>query len=257
MEDPNKFEITTYLVEELERKVLRSFSNEEDDFYMQKFYGPFDPIVLDRKIQGPMLDYFIKYIYTRTEPLNATEINKWLIISLNQFKTHSPEQRKEPLREAYFQVYYFGTYMTRKPTETDNHVNKFFELIFESYKRNFHLFQNVTLQALDDLKKGYLGSFVKVANQDFQESKKKIKTNLSVPQLAYLFKVLKEVGIITNNENNEIYNVLEQNFSSKQREDISINTLKNDFEAPAYATIEFWREKFMLLVQKARKDKEK
>ena len=77
-----------------------------------------------------------------------------------------------------------------------------------------------------------------------------------MPQLAYLFKVLKKAGIITNDNNQEMYDLVTENCSSKKREDISINTLKNDFESPDYATIEFWREKFMLLVQKARQDKE-
>lgn len=255
MEELHKFEITSYLVEELERKVLRSFSNEEDDFYMQKFYSPFDPIVLDRKIQGPLLDYFMKYIYTRTKPLNATEINNWLNISLNQFKTHSPDQRKETLREAYFQVYYYGTYKTRKPTETDNYVNRFFELIFESYKRNFYLFEQAAEQARSDFKDGLLGS-TNIISPTKVDDKKKLRTNLTVAELAYLFKAMLSEGFITSRKNSEIYSFISDNFSSKKQEKISPNTIKNHFEATDNATLTAWQVNFGKLALKAKKDKE-
>ncbi len=109
---------------------------------------------------------------------------------------------------------------------------------------------------MDDFKKGFLGSFAKLSTQEFQESKKKIKTDLTVQQLGYLFRIFKEEGIITSKINQEIYEVVIESFSSKRKEDISHNTLKNHFESPERDTIDFWRQKFMQLVQKARKDKE-
>ena len=55
----------------------------------------------------------------------------------------------------------------------------------------------------------------------------------------------------------DIYNVAIENFSSKRREEISVHSFKNHFEAPDHNTIEYWRTKFMKLVERARKDKEK
>lgn len=254
MEELLNFEIKVHLVEELELRIIKVVSS-ESDFLSYWIDSMYETDYFERYMQGPLLHEYYKYIYTRSKPLNDNEKLNWLTISINQFNTHRPELRKEYLSEKILTA--IGPRFSDIPDSKPADLDLFFETIFKSYQNNFHLFKDLTLKAMDDFKKGYLGSFAKLSTQEFPESQKKIKTNLSVPQLAYLFKVLQEVGIITNNNNQEIYAVLKQNFSSKKREDISSNTLKNDFEAPDYATIEFWREKFMQLVQKARKDKEK
>ncbi len=254
MKELFKFEIESHLVEELETYVIKVALHDSEYGY-NYFIDEFDPEYFDRFLKGPMLNEFTQYIYTRVRPLNSNEINNWLTISISQFRTHKPELRKTYLKEMYLSQFYPS--QPKETRQAHSSVESFLELVLESYSRNFHLFESTTIQAMSDFKKGYLGSFTSFLTQESPESKIKLKTNLSVPQLAYFFKVLKEENIIIDATNADIYEFLAANFSSKKKEDISTNTLKNDFEAPDYVTIEFWRVKFMELVAKARKDKEK
>lgn len=257
MEELKKFEITSYLVEELENRVLRAFNREAGYYDFRDFLKPpFDPLDLDRRIQGDILDLFIKYIYVRSKPLSSVEINNWLTISLNQFKTHSPDKRKEFLREAYLDYASYGNYKTRLKKEFYSNEESFFELIFDSYNRNFHLFEEATEQAKTDFNQGYLGTIQSISSLNSQQ-KKKLKTNLTVSELTYLFKALNAEKIISSRYNSDIYSFISDNFSSKQQEDISTKSIKNHFEDPDPAAITFWQGKFANLKERAKKDKEK
>ncbi len=57
----------------------------------------------------------------------------------------------------------------------------------------------------------------------------KLTTGLSVGQLAYLFRILQETGVIGVKSGNELFRFLQSNFSSKRQETISIHTLSNKY----------------------------
>ena|SRR5690554_715102 len=87
--------------------------------------------------------------------------------------------------------------------------------------------------------------------------KNKLKTNLTVKEIAYLFRALYEEGIIEAKHKTDICNFIAESFSSKQKEDVSANSLRNAFESPDFNAVDFWHEKFIHLMQRAKKDKEK
>lgn len=57
----------------------------------------------------------------------------------------------------------------------------------------------------------------------------KVKTILSVPQLAYSIRLLKDSGIITNDNRSELIRFFSKNFSSHQVENISTESFKGDY----------------------------
>lgn len=87
--------------------------------------------------------------------------------------------------------------------------------------------------------------------------KNKLKTNLTVKEIAYLFRALYEEGIIDAKHKTDIFNFIAESFSSKQKEDVSANSIKNAFDVPDFNAMDFWFEKFIRLRDRTKKDKEK
>nr|WP_294894742.1 hypothetical protein [uncultured Pedobacter sp.] len=84
----------------------------------------------------------------------------------------------------------------------------------------------------------------------------KLKTKLSVPQLAYFFKALVAEDFFEFKTKKEIYDFISVNFSSKGSEDISENSIKNKYEQPKLEDVDFLHHKFINLCQTAKKDKD-
>ncbi|HAZ04502.1 MAG: hypothetical protein A2W95_10560 [Bacteroidetes bacterium GWA2_40_14] len=72
-----------------------------------------------------------------------------------------------------------------------------------------------------------------------------------------MFKALHTEGIFDSKHKTDIFKFIAENFSSKQQDDISVNSIKNHFDNPEFNAVESWHEKFIHLVQQAKKDKEK
>lgn len=72
-----------------------------------------------------------------------------------------------------------------------------------------------------------------------------IKSNLTVPQLAYLFRILAKTNIIEipARRNNELINWIIGNFQSKNRETIKHTSLRIKYFTPDPAAIDFWELK--------------
>ena len=62
-----------------------------------------------------------------------------------------------------------------------------------------------------------------------KESEFKVKTILSVPQLAYSIRLLKDTGIITNENKSELIRFFSKNFSSAHAESISSYSFKGNY----------------------------
>lgn len=117
------------------------------------------------------------------------------------------------------------------------------------------------LREINNLKIEYLNKLIAVIdNFSFETAHvpvKKLKTNLTVKEIAYLFRALHDEGIIESRQKTDLFNFIAENFSSKQKDEISANSIKNAFDTPDYNAVDFWQEKFTHFMQKAKKDKEK
>ena len=246
-----------YLVEELELRV--SIEAVEYQRKLSEFWQEytFDPHYFKRFMEGPLLSEFVQTIYKRTQHLNNNEINKYLTVSLSQFKTHSPQLRFEAMKEQFWNDYWGPNNDMGHYSRMNDYDTKYFTHVFKWYELHFHLFREATEQALDDFKKGYLGSFADFSIQNNLQPKQKLKTNLTVKEIAYLFRALHDEGIIESRQKTDLFNFIAENFSSKQKDEISANSIKNAFDTPDYNAVDFWQEKFTHLMQKAKKDKEK
>lgn len=129
---------------------------------------------------------------------------------------------------------------------------------FEDYETAIGLDE---IKEVNNLKIDYLDQLVNLIDGFSFETapvpSKKLKTNLTVKELAYLFRALHDEKIIESRQKTDIFNFIADNFSSKQKDEISANSIKNAFDTPDYNAVDFWQEKFTHLMQKAKKDKEK
>ena len=85
----------------------------------------------------------------------------------------------------------------------------------------------------------------------------KIKTKLSVPQLAYLFRCLvDEKGILNEKNKASLFRKISAGYISTRQDNISPGSISNKFSMPDPNAIDFWDEKFTHLKQLARNDAE-
>jgi len=85
----------------------------------------------------------------------------------------------------------------------------------------------------------------------------KINTNLSVPQLAYLYKCLNnEKGILKERNKAALYRKISRNYRSSRQDKISPDSIRNKFSSPEANAIDFWIVKFEHLRQIAENDAE-
>lgn len=85
----------------------------------------------------------------------------------------------------------------------------------------------------------------------------KIQTNLSVKELAFLFKMLCVEKIIIPENQTELFKFIAANFSTKGKDDLSWKSVKNNFLSSDFKTADDWIEKFIHLQQHSKKIREK
>ena len=85
----------------------------------------------------------------------AFEINKYLTLSVNQFKTHTPTKRAEEFKRIYHDTYWYPNYMEYNPNQYEN---KYPVHVWKHYKNHFHLYKEASENMLQDFKKGLIGS---------------------------------------------------------------------------------------------------
>jgi hypothetical protein len=72
----------------------------------------------------------------------------------------------------------------------------------------------------------------------------KIKVNLTVPQIAYLFRALDKVGILDVKNKMDLFKSISEIFQTTGKEEPSVKNIKNKFYTPDDFAINFWDEKF-------------
>ncbi|ARV08247.1 hypothetical protein BTO05_00810 [Winogradskyella sp. PC-19] len=143
------------LVEELEKRLAIEaveYKKNCDDYW--ETYT-FDPTYFDTFISGELYTIFLNAIYERIKPLNDFEINKYLTLSVNQFKTHTPTKRAEIFKRIYNATYWYPNYMEYEEYEYET---KYVMHVWKHYANHFHLFKEATENVLQDFKKGLIGS---------------------------------------------------------------------------------------------------
>ena len=162
------------LVEELEKRVAIEaveYRKNCDDYW--ETYT-FDPTYFDTFISGNLYNVFLNAIYERIKPLNDFEINKYLTLSVNQFKTHTPEKRAEAFKRIYHDTYWHPNYMEYNPNQYEN---KYPVHVWKHYANHFHLFKEASENILQDFKKGLIGSSRKQEVIEKPKTKPKSKHN--------------------------------------------------------------------------------
>lgn len=96
-------------------------------------------------------------------------------------------------------------------------------------------------------------------NNTVTSTNRKLKTNLSVPELALLFKLLKDLkpNIFDIKSEAELHRFISTNFETKRTgdKDISTQKLRSQFNQPESKSAEFWEEKLRLMLADVKKIK--
>tara|TARA_R110002050_G_scaffold300678_1_gene471474 strand:+ start:1447 stop:2895 length:1449 start_codon:yes stop_codon:yes gene_type:complete len=143
------------LVEELEKRVAIEaveYKTKIDELWQTY---TFDPTYFDTYISGDLYNVFLSALYEKIKPLNDFEINKYLTLSVNQFKTHTPTKRAETFKRIYQATYWHPNQMEYKENE---HDDKYAMHVWKHYTNHFHLFKEATENVLQDFKKGLIGN---------------------------------------------------------------------------------------------------
>jgi len=190
------------LVEELEKRLAIEAVEYKTkiDEHWQTY--TFDPTYFDTFISGNLYSVFLNAIYERIKPLNDFEINKYLTLSVNQFKTHTPTKRAETFKRIYHATYWYPNQMEYKANEYDD---KYAMHVWKHYKNHFTLFKEATENVLQDFKNGLIGN----GKQEFIEKPKSVSkskynsftyiNNLTgQTQLTDLMNALKRKNLIDN-----------------------------------------------------------
>ena len=91
------------------------------------------------------------------------------------------------------------------------------------------------------------------------KTKERLQTNLSVPELALLFKMTSELKplIYKTKTKEELFQFISDNFQSKKSTEkgISVNKLRNEFSNPDLKAIEFWEKHLYTMLSQLKKNK--
>jgi hypothetical protein len=88
---------------------------------------------------------------------------------------------------------------------------------------------------------------------DSSEPYEKIKTDLTVQQLAYLFKLLLDLGIFKQRKRTDVMKFIADNFQTRKVEDISVNSLRSKFYATDDTTREVVKDVLIRMVKEVGK----
>ena len=75
----------------------------------------------------------------------------------------------------------------------------------------------------------------------------KIPTDLSVAELAFLFRALYDAKQLKPNHDEDLYRAIAAFFSSRKKEDISVPSIKNKFLSPEAIAVNYWDSGFAKL----------
>lgn len=144
-----------FIVEELENRLAIEaveYKRKIDNLWETH---KFDPNYFGNFISGPLLNEFSKSIYERIRPLNNQEINRYLSLSLQQFKTHTPPKRHKAFLLNYHNTYWYPNVMEYKENEYDS---KYATHVWKHYTNHFQAFKEILEKIYNDFRAGLIGT---------------------------------------------------------------------------------------------------
>lgn len=144
-----------FLVEELENRLAIEAVRYKHKIDEEWETNRFDPSYFDNFITGSLYAEFIQALYDRVKPLNSHEANRFLTLSVAQFKTHTPEKRFKDFVLNYWHTKWFPNLMSDDVADEDV---KYATHIWNHYTNHFHLFSTSIDKAVEDFKAGFIGS---------------------------------------------------------------------------------------------------
>ena len=241
-------------VEELESRLISEFEN-----YSNRLGDKLTAKMVDDYFKDFITDTlhteFSHGIYDSIKPLNSDEAIKFLTITIAQFKTYSAAKRVDALLQKLSKEYWDNIPVIRKSDYAKEKIEekiKYLIIVFSHYETNINLFKDSTETILQDFKDS-----TETILQDFKQNEK-LKTNLSVKELALLFKMLKDLkpNIFELESEAELLRFISVNFETKKnKEDLSTNTLRKFFNKPDSKAAEFWQKHFFTLNAEVKKFK--
>jgi hypothetical protein len=166
------------------------------------------------------------------------------------------EYKNEIVRKIHETIFAFETI---KPiTEEEKEEYKYFiNLASHYYEGYVHYFYEL----FNDYKKGFIisNSTSKIVSETIETKTQRLKTNLSVPQLALLFKILDNLKpkIFENRTEAELHRFISANFETKKsgEDGISTDKLRILFNQPEPKSIDFWEKHLHTLLDELKKIK--
>lgn len=143
------------IVEELENRLAIEaveYKRRIDDLWETH---KFDPTYFDSFISGTLLNEFLKSVYDRIRPLNNQEINRYLSLSLQQFKTYTPPKRHIAFLLNYHNTYWYPNVMEYKG---EDYADRYATHVWKHYTNHFHLFKEAFQKIYDDFRVGLIGT---------------------------------------------------------------------------------------------------
>jgi len=145
-----------YLVELLEQRLVQEVVNYrhtlDENWETEKYDKSYFPIFFSETLMAE----FKEWIYSKVNKLNNFEINKFLSLSLEQFKTHKPDYRKQEIEKMYHLIFWYPNVMP--DNKLSLYDKNFLSSALRSYDRYFNTYLSITEKMLIDFKAGLIGS---------------------------------------------------------------------------------------------------
>lgn len=136
--------------------------------------------------------------------------------------------------------------------EVVNAVIRNFRAVVEKYVRLYNEGHFISLPQIT-IEKKLLENSNKKLHLNLPSIGNKLKVNLSVKELTFLFRILKEKELIQAETLTEIYRFIAANFITKAKDDISEDSIKNNYNTIDPKTAAMWTEHFRSWVSDAKK----
>jgi len=214
-------------------------------------------VVMDKEAKKPYLNQ-IKYDIQNNKQyagINLEDLNIWLK------KYNIPSEEWIRFDKENNELY---SMLNRMPPDMDeefedgfNHDTGSVQNEFYNYYYGFYIDEALKLidEQLNELNPAPVTDVQ--AKQTVIPAHPKLNTNLTVPQLSYLFKMLMDIHppIFTNKTKKEIYQFIEANFTTKGKEETGptvtkLNNLYSDVDKPS---ARFWADHLRKMLSDARK----
>lgn len=144
------------LAEELENRLIIEGVNYKRVLSERWETFQFDKDYFKKFIPHSLFSEFLQSLYAKIEPWNNKQINRYLTLSIAQFKRFKPEYREKQFIQKFARCYWHPN-VVDKIYEDEERAAKF---ILKEFILYYHLFQEEAEKALGLLAQGVIGSIV-------------------------------------------------------------------------------------------------